>query len=69
MVEHNSLSPGELRQVNALAVSFSITGIQAIYLYRLAGRSRSQTEAALIRAEIAGEDIYTGAFRRLSEEE
>ena len=62
------LSPDDLRQINALAISFPITGIQAISLYRLAGSSWPQAQAALIRAEIAGEDVYAGALRRLSEE-
>jgi len=68
MLESDTLSPADLRQLNALALSFSITGVQAISLYRLSGDSWSQAQAALLRAEIAGEDVYTGALRRLSEE-
>jgi len=62
------LSPTDWRRINALALSFPITGVQTIALYRLAGRSWLQVQAALIRAEMAGEDVYTGALRRLSEE-
>ena len=63
------LSPTDLRRINALVLSFSITGVQAISLYRLADRDWRQAQAALIRAEIAGEDVYAGALRRLTEEE
>jgi len=63
------LSPADLRRINALVLSFSISGIQAITLYRLAGRDWLQAQAALIRAEMAGEDAYAGALRRLTEEE
>ena len=68
MPESDTLSPADLRQLNALTLSFSITGVQAISLYRLAGNNWSQAQAALIRAEMAGEDVYAGARRRLSEE-
>jgi len=50
MTQSDTLSPDDLRQINALALSFPITGVQAIYLYRLAGKDRSQvTSAALAR--------------------
>ena len=68
MTESDTLSPNDLRQINALAISFPITGVQPIYLYRFAGKDRALVEAALMRAESAGEDVYTGALRRLSEE-
>ena len=68
MTELNTLSPDDLRQINALAISFPITGVQAIYLYRLAAKDRPQAQAALIRAEMTGEDVYAGALRRLTEE-
>ena len=68
MPEPDTLSSDDLRQLNALTLSFSITGVQAITLYRLAGNNWSQAQAALIRAEIAGEEVYAGALRRLSEE-
>ena len=69
MVELTPLSPAEWRQINALTLSFSITGPQAISLYRLADRNWARVQAALIRAEIAGEDVYAGALRRLTEAE
>ncbi len=68
MTEFDTLSSDDLRQINALAISFPTTGVQAIYLYRLAGKDRPQAQAALIRAEMTGEDVYTGALRRLTEE-
>jgi hypothetical protein len=68
MPESDPLSPADLRQLNALILSFSITGVQAISLYRLSGGSWPQAQAALIRTEMAGEDVYAGALRRLSEE-
>ncbi len=68
MTELDTLTPDDLRQINALAISFPITGVQVIYLYRLADKDRSQAQAALIRAEMAGEDVYSGAMHRLSEE-
>ena len=37
MPEPDTLTADDLRQLNALMLSFSITGIQAISLYRLAG--------------------------------
>ena len=69
MTELDTLTPDDLRQINALAISFPITGVQAIYLYRFAGKDRAPVEAALIYAEMAGEDVYAGALRRLREEE
>jgi len=68
MTEFDTLSPADRCQINALSLSFPITGVQAISLYRLAGRSWPYAQAALIRAEMAGEDVYAGALRRLSEE-
>ena len=59
------LSPTDLRHVNALAVSFPLTGVQALALYHLVGKDRSRVQAALIRAEIADDDAYAGARRRL----
>ena len=68
MPEPDTLSSADLRQLNALTLSFPITGVQAISLYRLAGKSWSSAQAALIRAEMAGEEVYAGALRRLNEE-
>jgi len=68
MTNPDTLTADALRQLNALILSFSITGTQAISLYRLAGNNWPQAQAALIRAEMAGEDVYSGAMRRLSEE-
>ena len=68
MPESDTLSLADLRQLNALTLSFPITGVQAISLYRLAGSSWPQIQAALIRAEMAGEEVYAGALCRLSEE-
>ncbi len=61
------LSPADLRHINALTLSFPITGAQATFLYRLADRSWPQAQAALTRAEMAGENVYAGALRRLTE--
>ena len=61
------LSPADLRQINTLTLSFPSTGNQAISLYRLASRYRVRVQAALIRAEMAGEGVYAGALRRLYE--
>ena len=69
MAERALLSPADLRQINALVLSFPITGAQAISLYRLAGQNWAQVQAALIRAEMAGENVYAGALRRLTEAE
>ena len=67
MAELVLLSPADLRQINILVISFPITGTQTISLYRLAGQNWPQVQAALIRAEMAGGDLYTGALRRLTE--
>ena len=61
MPEPDTLSSDDLRQFNALTLSFPITGDQAISLYRLAGNNWLQAKAAFIRAEMAGEDVYAGA--------
>ena len=68
MTDPDTLTADTLRQLNALTLSFSITGTQAVSLYRLAGSNWPQAQAALIRAEMAGENVYAGALRRLSEE-
>ena len=68
MPEPDTLTADDLRQLNALTLSFPVTGVQAISLYRLAGGNWIQVQAALIRAEMAGEDVYAGALCRLSEE-
>ena len=67
MTNSDTFAADDLRQINALTLSFSITGVQAISLYRLAGNNWLQAQAALIRAEMAGEAVYAGALRRLSE--
>lgn len=62
-----TFSSADLRHINALAISFPITGDQAIHLFQLMDKDRALTEMALIAAEAAGEDVYTGALRRIEE--
>lgn len=62
-----TLSSADLRHINALAVSFPVTGDQAIHLFQLVGKDRALVEMALIAAEAAGEDVYAGALRRIEE--
>lgn len=61
------LTTEKRRHINALAISFPITGNQEIRLFQLADKDRARGEAALIGAEVPRENVYAGALHRLVE--